>query len=82
MAGRLYALSTAGSLVGTLLSALLLIPLVGTRRTFLIFALAIAVVAVSGLRPVRRYALAPAAIAVLMALPVGTLKAADRRAAA
>jgi spermidine synthase len=75
VAGRLYALSTAGSLAGTLLSALLLIPLVGTRRTFLIFALAIAVVAVWGLRPLRRYALAPAAIAVLIALPVGTLKA-------
>jgi spermidine synthase len=75
VAGRLYALSTAGSLVGTLVSALLLIPLVGTRRTFLIFALVIAVTAVAGLRPVRRYALAPAAIAVLIALPVGTLKA-------
>ncbi|MGI9095302.1 MAG: spermidine synthase [Thermoleophilaceae bacterium] len=74
VAGRLYALSTAGSLAGTLLSALLFIPLVGTRRTFLIFALAIAVVAVLGLRPVRRYALAPAAIIVLMALPVGALK--------
>ncbi len=75
VAGRLYALSTAGSLVGTLLSALLLIPLVGTRRTFLIFALAIALVAVAGLRPLGRWALAPAAIAVLIALPVGTLKA-------
>jgi spermidine synthase len=75
VAGRLYAISTAGSLVGTLLSALVLIPLVGTRRTFLIFALAIAVVAVLGLRPVRRWALAPAAIVVLIALPVGTLKA-------
>jgi spermidine synthase len=75
VAGRLYALSTAGSLVGTLLSALLLIPLVGTRRTFLIFALAIALTAVSGLRPVHRWALAPALIAALIALPVGTLKA-------
>jgi spermidine synthase len=75
VAGRLYALSTAGSLLGTLVSALLLIPLVGTRRTFLIFALAIAIVAVLGLRPVRRWALAPAAIAALIALPVGTLKA-------
>src|SRR4051794_35860928 len=75
VAGRLYALSTAGSRVGPLLSALLLIPLVGTRRTFLIFALAIAVVSVLGLRPVRRWALAPAAIIVLIALPVGTLKA-------
>src|SRR5215216_4097400 len=75
VAGRLYALSTAGSLLGTLVSALLFIPLVGTRRTFLIFALAISVIAVWGLRPVRRYALAPAAIAALIALPVGTLKA-------
>jgi predicted membrane-bound spermidine synthase len=75
VAGRLYALSTAGSLLGTLLSALVLIPLVGTRRTFLIFALAIAIVAVLGLRPVRRWALAPAAIAALIALPIGTLKA-------
>jgi spermidine synthase len=75
VAGRLYALSTAGSLVGTLASALLLIPLVGTRRTFLVFALVISVTAVVGLRPVRRYALAPAAIAALIALPVGTLKA-------
>ena len=75
VAGRLYALSTAGSLVGTLLSSLLLIPLVGTRRTFLIFALAIAVTAVLGLRPVRRFAIAPAVIAALIALPVGTLKA-------
>src|SRR5215217_9515463 len=75
VAGRLYALSTAGSLLGTLVSALVLIPLVGTRRTFLIFALAIALVAVWGLRPVRRWALAPAGIAALIALPVGTLKA-------
>jgi spermidine synthase len=80
VAGRLYALSTAGSLVGTLTAALVLIPLVGTRRTFLVFAFAIAAVAVLGLRPVRRYAAAPAAILVLMALPVGTLKAsADER---
>jgi spermidine synthase len=75
VAGRLYALSTAGSLVGTLASALVLIPLVGSRRTFLVFALVIALVAVAGLRPLRRWALAPAAIAALMAVPVGTLKA-------
>jgi spermidine synthase len=78
VAGRLYAVGTAGSLFGTLLSSLLLIPLVGTRHTFLLFALAIALVAMLGLLPARRYALAPAAIAVLMVLPVGTLKASDR----
>ena len=78
VSGRLYAISTAGSLVGTLMSSLLLIPLVGTRRAFLFFALTIAVVALPGLWAGRRRYLAaavPAAIAALMVLPVGTLKA-------
>ena len=59
VAGRMYAISTVGSLIGTWGSALLLIPLIGTRRTFLAFALAV-----------------PATIIVLLALPVGTIKAA------
>ncbi|CAA9469198.1 MAG: hypothetical protein AVDCRST_MAG65-607, partial [uncultured Solirubrobacteraceae bacterium] len=49
-AGRLYAISTLGSLLGTFTSALVLIPLLGTRRTFLAYALMLAVVAVLGLR--------------------------------
>jgi spermidine synthase len=35
VAGRLYALSTLGSILGTFLSALVLIPLIGTQRTML-----------------------------------------------
>jgi spermidine synthase len=74
VAGRLYAISTCGSLFGTFLSALVLIPVAGTRRTFLAFALSLALVAVLGLRH-RRLAVAPLAIGALMLIPAGTLKA-------
>jgi spermidine synthase len=75
IAGRMYAISTVGSLLGTFAAALLLIPLVGTQRTFLTFALITAVVATLGLRP--RWALVPIAIAALIAVPVGTVKGSD-----
>jgi spermidine synthase len=70
--GRLYAISTVGSLAGVFLSALLLIPLVGTRRTFLAFALSLALVALPALG--RRFVLAPVGVALLLAVPVGTVK--------
>ncbi|HST39457.1 MAG TPA: fused MFS/spermidine synthase [Conexibacter sp.] len=73
--GRLYAVSTLGSLAGTFLSSLLLIPFLGTRRTFLIYALALAIVAAVSLG--RRFAPAPIVIAILLALPVGTVKAVE-----
>jgi spermidine synthase len=74
-AGRLYAVGTVGSLAGTFLAALLLIPLVGTQRTFILFAIAVSAVAAAGLP--RRFWLVPAAIAALLALPVGTVKPAE-----
>jgi len=74
VAGRMYAIGTVGSLMGTFLSALLLIPLLGTQRTFLTFAVALAVVASLGLG--FRWIAAPVAVAALMAVPVGTVKAA------
>jgi len=75
VAGRLYAISTVGSLLGTMLSALLLIPLLGTQRTFLAFALMLAIVAAVGLG--WRAAVAPIAVAAAMAIPIGTVKATD-----
>ncbi|MGH3029335.1 MAG: fused MFS/spermidine synthase [Gaiellaceae bacterium] len=74
-AGRLYAVSTVGSLLGTWLAALLLIPLLGTQRTFLTFALMLALVATAGLG--WRALAAPIAVAAAMAIPVGTVKATD-----
>ncbi len=74
VSGRLYAISTIGSLVGVFASALVLVPFAGTRRTFLVFAIALAVVALIGLRN-RLAVVAPIAVAALLAIPVGTVKA-------
>jgi len=70
--GRLYAISTAGSLVGTFLAALVMIPFLGTHRTFLLFAFSVTAVGSLGLR--RRWLLAPMVVMVLVALPPGGIK--------
>ncbi|MBI5878238.1 MAG: fused MFS/spermidine synthase [Chloroflexi bacterium] len=66
-AGSLYALSTVGSIVGTYAPVLVLVPLIGTRNTFLLFALALLAVAVLGLavRASKQAPLAGGLVAVL-----------------
>jgi spermidine synthase len=75
LAGRLYAIGTLGSLIGTLLCALVLVPGIGTRRTFLLFALALALVALPGVTYKLRAALVPLVIVILMIVPTGAIKA-------
>lgn len=70
--GHLYAISTAGSLVGTFAAALVLIPYVGTRRTFITFALALAMVALPVVS--RLGLLVPAGLVVLLMISPGTIK--------
>jgi spermidine synthase len=77
VAGRLYALSTGGSLVGVFLAALVLVPLVGTQRTFIGFAAALALAAAGTGLP-RRALIAPLALTALLAVPPGTTKPAGK----
>jgi spermidine synthase len=72
-AGRVYALSTAGSILGTFLPVFWFIPTYGTRPTLVGFGLALVVISVVGLWPHRKlYALF--VLAVILAwifLPAG-----------
>jgi spermidine synthase len=72
VAGRLYALSTAGSLLGTFLPALVLIPAIGTQRTFLVVAAVLA--ASSCFLLGMRYLVVTALLAMLLLVPPGAIK--------
>ncbi len=52
-AGQLYAISTAGSILGTFFPVLFLIPTIGTYRTFFTFAVALLIVSIVGLASTR-----------------------------
>jgi spermidine synthase len=72
-AGRVYALSTAGSILGTFLPVFWLIPTYGTRPTLEAFGLALVLFSVAGMWP-RRRLYASFAVAVILAwifLPSG-----------
>jgi predicted membrane-bound spermidine synthase len=77
--GRITAFSTLGSFIGTFLPNLVLIPNLGTRRTFLLLALIALTTGLWGLWTSHRrrfWRLLPAAlgVVVLMARPTGPIK--------
>jgi spermidine synthase len=74
VAGRLYALSTAGSLVGTFVAALIAIPFAGTQRTLVATAACVALG--SALLVGGPWLLAPVAAAALLFLPTPQIKSA------
>jgi spermidine synthase len=49
VAGTIYGISTIGSFIGTFLPTLILIPTIGTTKTFLVFSLTLLLVALVGL---------------------------------
>lgn len=71
ISGTIYGISTIGSFIGTFLPTLLLIPTIGTTRTFLVFSIALLFVALVGLgisagwRSVIPYFLMVVALALL-----------------
>lgn len=77
ISGRIYAISTLGSFVGTFIPVLVLIPIIGTTRTFLAFSLFLTLVAIAGLwldggwRAALTWAWMPLVLAALAALGAG-----------
>jgi len=80
VAGGIYGLSTLGSILGTFTPVFVLIPTIGTRRTFLLFALVLSIVSFWGLwqamgRKAWWYVLVPLLILALWFVgPAGPVK--------
>ena len=84
VSGRIYAISTLGSFIGTFLPVLVLIPLIGTYRTILVFSGMLLVIGLGGLwisagwKSVLVYAWSPFAI---LAIALFGLPGPDRNTA-
>lgn len=77
VSGKIYAVSTLGSILGTFLPVLWLIPTIGTARTFFAFSLLLLVLALGGIaldggrRQLLRYSWMPLVLLLLAYLTLG-----------
>lgn len=74
-AGRLYSISTVGSIIGSVVPTFVLVPAFGTRNTFLILAFSLLIpsfVVLLATRAMREATLAGAMLLVVVALPLVT----------
>ena len=76
--GSIYALSTVGSIAGSFLPVLVLIPWVGTTRTFLVLSLALLLPSLFGLLRLRAVRPALAAIALTLLMVAANLWVSQR----
>ncbi len=82
-AGKMYAVSTVGSIVGTFTPVLVLIPSIGTRRTLWLFSIVLLVVSIAGLILARSRRAWPygaalcALLAAIVLVPTGVVKASE-----
>ncbi len=75
--GRLYALSTFGSIIGSFLPAIVLIPLLGVQRTYIAIGLLFLAASAINLFTGAKKALPPTGAALLLLIPPGTVRPMD-----
>jgi predicted membrane-bound spermidine synthase len=73
-AGQLYALSTFGSIIGSFLPAMVLIPMLGVQRTYIAIGVFFLAVSCLGLFSGPRKLVPPVVAAVLLLLPPGVVR--------
>lgn len=76
-AGRLYALSTFGSIIGSFLPALALIPLLGVQRTYIAIGTVFMAVSALAVFTGPKRLIPPAGAAMLMLIPPGLVRPMD-----
>jgi spermidine synthase len=75
--GRIYALSTIGSILGSFIPVLLLIPLFGTRASFFVLAGALLALSIAGLVETRSGGASVLAVALALLMITGNVYASD-----